>query len=111
MGAQEVTRGVQIYGSAAPQQSEPVHPAALNHVGALPETPEFKQRIFSLWRKDKGSELFMQELEQVRQKLLTSAQNSVMSGIRTYEDVSHQLIMAGMLQKIHGFVENGTPIV
>ena len=108
MGAQEVNRGIQVLGNIAPGvvNMDAVRAAT----AASLETPELKQRVMSIWRTERGTELFKQELEASRQVLLTKAQNSVMNGVRTFEDVSHQLIIAGAIQKILVSIDTGVPI-
>lgn len=110
MGAQEVSRGIQVLGNIAPGavNNDAVRAGVLTP-GSI-EVPELKQRIMSIWRTERGTELFKQELEASRQNLLTKAQNSVMSGVRTFEDVSHQLIIAGAIQKILVSIDTGVPI-
>lgn len=108
MGAQEVSRGIQVLGNIAPGA---INMDAVKAVTTVPlESSELRQRVMSIWRTERGTELFKQELEASRQALLTKAQNSVMSGVRTFEDVSHQLIIAGAIQKILTSIDTGVPI-
>ena len=113
MGAQEVPHGIQI-GSVVlgNEANRAVSNGQSNMYGDIPvkQTPVDRSRIMSMWLRDTGTKMFIEDLQKARQKVLTAAQNCAARGMWNAEDVKTFLIQSYTYDMIIKNLEDGVEL-
>jgi len=101
MPTQEVTPGISI-GSQRPIST---FATDAQWDSKQPVSPEYKRQALQAWSRDTMTQEFKRQLEQLRQTVLTQAQNSVLNGAKDVNEVAHLLIQAGVYDKVVRMIE------